>query len=606
MFFFWFFCFFWFWFFCFFWFCFFWVFVVLFFWFFVYSTPTLKQQINPSPLERVDMHVGRDVAYLIQSRSAKTQGPGSPLEPFLACAIYALNSPSLCLRKPDCRYRLCWCSAVFDCVSSQQHRVDVGSLSFIGPSFEQHRTCVSGQTCLINSLDLESPASTGSFMIMETCALPDAVVTGWPAGAVASSVTASGTSAYWGDTVLAPGGKYRLCWCGDGICNSVQRYSIDVGSLSLIGPVPLQYARTCVSGRLCAFDGVRGEGLQAGDAWQVSSSCGSTSVLPGMPLTGHTISVTSGTVSWGGIRISSSGGQYKLCWCSALFPCGLEDFRLEVGTLDVIGPAPLSQDRTCISGTTCLSLGLTGHFIDSTTFFTILATCGKADARSVNDEVEVVRWGRSVLTAPGGRYRLCWCMPNQEPTGLNLSNATDGGCKQWTQFQTDAGTLHIIGPAPYNQRQTCISGQSCKLEVGGITGMRSSRVLLLDTCGTGMQLPGTYFGPGEALLASEQNVSDMAMYNTQALRLAGGTYRLCWCAGLNFAYENSTEGCYDSAHFQTDFGSIEIVGPWPLEQDRTCVSGLTCQIEGIQGRARQLKVTVLRMLRSSKRLGKTI
>ena len=56
-------------------------FVVLFFGFFVYSTPTLKQQINPSPLERVDMHVGRDVAYLIQSKSAKTQVPGSPLEP---------------------------------------------------------------------------------------------------------------------------------------------------------------------------------------------------------------------------------------------------------------------------------------------------------------------------------------------------------------------------------------------------------------------------------------------------------------------------------------------------------------------------------------------
>ena len=483
------------------------------------------------------------------------------------------------------RYRLCWCAFGFQCAASLQHRVDVGSFSIIGPSFEQHRTCVSGQTCFISSLILESPSDTDSMMVMETCARPDAVVVGWPAGAVASRVAASGTSAYWGDLeVLAAGGRYRLCWCGDGICNSVQRYSMDIGSMSVIGPSPLQYAQTCISGRLCAFDGVKGEGLQVGDAWQVSSSCGSTSVLHGLPLTGYTMSVSSGSVTWGSLRISSSGGRYKLCWCSASFSCGPEDFRLEVGTLDVIGPAPLSQDRTCISGTTCLSLGLTGHHIDSTTYYAVLSTCGKVEATSINNKIEIVRWGRGVLTAPGGQYRLCWCIPDHDVTRNNTMNATEGDCKQWTQFQTDAGTLQVIGPAPWDQRQTCISGQSCKLEVGGVTSMFSSRVLVLETCGVGMQLPGTYFGPAGALRDEQnQNISDMAMYNTETLRLAGGTYRLCWCAGLSLAFENSTEGCYESAHFQTDFGSIEIVGPSPLAQHRTCVSGLTCKIDGIQG-----------------------
>ena len=342
----------------------------------------------------------------------------------------------------------------------------MGSISFVGPSFGQHRTCVSGQTCFIDGLELESATNADSFMVMDTCALPDAVVRGWPAAAVASTVAASGTSAYWGDSVvLGTGGKFRICWCGDGICNSVLRYSVDVGSLSLIGPAPLQYARTCISGRLCSFDGIAGEGLQVGDAWQVSSSCGSTSVLSGLPFTGYTLSVSSGSVSWGGIRMSNAGGQYKLCWCSASFPCALEDFRLEVGTLDVIGPSPLSQHRTCISGTTCLSVGLTGHFMDSTSYFAILATCGTAQARSVNNEIEVVRWGRSMLTAPGGQYRLCWCMPSQEGMWNFSINATED-CKQWEQFQTDAGTLQVIGPAPWDQRQTCISGQSCKVEVG--------------------------------------------------------------------------------------------------------------------------------------------
>ena len=53
----------------------------------MYSTPTLKQQINPSPLERVDMHVGRDVAYLMPKRRGRVH-PWSPIYIYTYISIY--------------------------------------------------------------------------------------------------------------------------------------------------------------------------------------------------------------------------------------------------------------------------------------------------------------------------------------------------------------------------------------------------------------------------------------------------------------------------------------------------------------------------------------
>lgn len=238
------------------------------------------------------------------------------------------------------RYRLCWCAGSFACTSPSDHRVDVGSFSVLGPQqlqpFGQHRTCVSGQTCRITGLLLESASDFNSIMVLSTCGSADAVIAGWPLGAVASQLTASGSSAYWGEVVQAKGGQYRLCWCS-GMCNLVEKFSADLGRMSLIGPAPLQYARTCISGRQCAFDGLDGEGLSALDSIQLLDTCGTFSAAKGVPLTGHNVSLPSGSVSWGSLPFSGPGGRYKLCWCSANFKCGLEEHRLEMGFLDVIG-----------------------------------------------------------------------------------------------------------------------------------------------------------------------------------------------------------------------------------------------------------------------------
>ena len=292
------------------------------------------------------------------------------------------------------RYRLCWCAGNFACTSPSDHRTDVGSFSILGPQpfgpLEQHRTCVSGQTCIIDGLLLESPSDSNSIMVLGTCGRSDAVVQGWPLGAVASYVTASGTSAYWSETIHAEGGQYRLCWCS-GRCHSADKFRADLGSMSLIGPAPLQYARTCISGRQCAFDGLEGEGLQVGDSIQLLNTCGTYSAAVGVPLAGNGSAVTlqSGTVSWGSLPITGPGGRYKLCWCSASFKCGPEEFRLEIGTFDVLGPRPLSQDRTCISGLTCFSPQLTGHHIGLDSRVALLSSCG-VGSDSVKDEINSV------------------------------------------------------------------------------------------------------------------------------------------------------------------------------------------------------------------------
>lgn len=340
----------------------------------------------------------------------------------MACGAMSLGLTCSCAHRPN-RYRLCWCGGNSDCISPSDHLVDIGSFLLIGPEMSVDRTCVAGQTCLVKSLQLESPSDSDHIIVLNTCGSSD-LVEGWPLEA--AMTTASGTVAQW-DVVQAEGGQYRLCWCR-GTCNSVESFIADLGRVSLLGPAPLQYAATCISGRPCTFRGVVGEGLRVNDSIQLLSTCGTTSVPNGVPLAGQTVSVETGTVSWGSLPISGPGGRYKLCWCSADFPCARpEDFRLEMGSLDLLGPWPLDQDRTCISGSTCFSPELTGYHIGDS-LIALLSSCGNEFAQSVVESISTAQWNRSVMTAPGGQYRVCWCMPEvgmgQKPKAPNPQRLT--------------------------------------------------------------------------------------------------------------------------------------------------------------------------------------
>jgi hypothetical protein len=66
-------------------------------------------------------------------------------------------------------------------------------------------------------------------------------------------------------------------------------------------------------------------------------------------------------VSWGANWLTSQGGIYRLCWCGHPTACDAsEEFRTDSGMLMVVGPAPLIQGRTCISGQTCVVDGFLG------------------------------------------------------------------------------------------------------------------------------------------------------------------------------------------------------------------------------------------------------
>ena len=80
----------------------------------------------------------------------------------------------------------------------------------------------------------------------------------------------------------------------------------------------------------------------------------------------------------------------------------------------------------------------------------------------------------------------------------------------------------------------------------------------------------------------------------------GGQYRLCWCAdrtrnitrpingtnnpNITFELEEKDlHACRETEHFRVDFGGLYLVGPTPLYQDRTCVSGQSCELQAILG-----------------------
>ena len=74
--------------------------------------------------------------------------------------------------------------------------------------------------------------------------------------------------------------------------------------------------------------------------------------------------------------VTSAGGQFKLCWCSATLDCtSHEDFRMAVGTLNLMGPT-LFQDRTCISGRLCTLENLTTYLPTPGDSLVVLDTCG--------------------------------------------------------------------------------------------------------------------------------------------------------------------------------------------------------------------------------------
>ncbi len=103
-------------------------------------------------------------------------------------------------------------------------------------------------------------------------------------------------------------------------------------------------------------------------------------------------------VGWGDVQTSAQGGEYRLCWCGGrgqrygdnspwhamnelnvsdgLFACSLtEHFVVDLGEPTLIGPSPLNQHQTCVSGQMCKLDGILGQHLVAADQATMLDTC---------------------------------------------------------------------------------------------------------------------------------------------------------------------------------------------------------------------------------------
>ena len=451
--------------------------------------------------------------------------------------------------------------------------------------YGQDRTCVSGRSC---AFELEGFGMTGTeqFLVLDTCGVRE-VLPGFPGAGFAENW--SNGFLDWGAELLSvSGGSYRLCLCLED-CSWQGDYRLDIGELVVLGPQRFQ-DRTCVAGQTCEMSNIYGQFLSERDTLAVLETCGTHSIVPRFPSQPLSVLQTNGilTASWGDERITSSGGEYQLCWCTTTgnntglahtggflsTSCGaLEEFHTDFGQLSIIGPTTPVQ-QTCVSGHTCIIDAPTGYLLSASDSFQVLETCGVPGFipgfPSVPEVVSTrgslsLAWDSTTITAYGGQYRICWC-------------ASGMTCSQAEAFQVDAGQLVLIGPRPLIQGRTCV-GMPCNITgLSGIHLASTDLVMLLDTCGLPAfrSDPGGFSGTAVAVTFSGQGAQIEASSSSPSDHLKGGFYRLCWCAG-----GIATDPCASHANFQTDFGEVYVVGSSPFDQHRTCVSGQTCAWSGI-------------------------
>ena len=193
------------------------------------------------------------------------------------------------------------------------------------------------------------------------------------------SVTRGTEIAVQWDSLLLHGGQYRLCWCAYSAVNSSEcvdqsSFRTDVGRMELIGLSPLPDG-TCISGQTCMVR-FQGHLLAENDTILVADTCGTASVMRRFDGSISQIVSQSGAEIFFG-SVTAAGGQFRLCWCSGIC-ISHESFRM-TGTLNLMGPTPLFQDRTCITGLLCTLENLTSYLPTPGDSLMVLDTCGLSD-----------------------------------------------------------------------------------------------------------------------------------------------------------------------------------------------------------------------------------
>lgn len=300
-----------------------------------------------------------------------------------------------------------------------------------------------------------------------------------------------------------------------------------------------------------------------------------------------------------------AGGEYRLCWCAASFPCSsVESFCVDVGVLVGIGPAPLQQRMTCLSGRRCSVEGVLGtHLSDGDRVLAPAlppawargAAMGTRDISSHRPRTGIECSGDNGETDPGSidpgsisdlGPGVSWKGPGTRPDGFRPRGAPPMSppASPLVRSPRAAHPAHIARaparalartpahdplarpPVRMRARGPCTCRRRRKQHRGRPISERIPPVAcpppaeVQDTCGVARQAPG-FPSAGEF---SDVSASGAVLRWSAASTAAGGEYRLCWCGG-----RPGNSSCYAAELFRVDFGALVVRGPRPLEQHRT-------------------------------------
>ena len=368
----------------------------------------------------------------------------------------------------------------------------------------------------------------------------------------------------------------------------------DVGALILIGPSPLHQDFTCVSGQPCGLHLLGGLLLSSSDMVMIHDTCGGTSFAS--PLLA--------SVGWDGLFFKSlgatstrndvpanatnvpilevAGGQYRLCWCSSLAagsspPCvSAAEYVVNFGKLDVIGPFPLQQERTCVGGQTCEFPIQVWHGSGQDSLL-LLDTCG------VDSSIPKVQTTRGHC----GRASIVGTVPLQDfMVIVETSTSSASECRALCNAHADMFSNTSCVAAMFKDSQSNVSIPpdtrgvgSCQLySICSLVSDEASDYVVLTLQQTGMSqnlpLP-SLLQLGNTSLPSSGSQTAIVAWGELVLTTAGGTFRMCWCAGGQM--------CRTPSEFGVDMGPFTLVGPLPLGTSRTCSDGSTCVVDGLSG-----------------------
>lgn len=278
-----------------------------------------------------------------------------------------------------------------------------------------------------------------------------------------------------------------------------------------------------------------------------------------------------GYVSWEG-PVWAFAGNYQLCWCGAdatTTGCkSPKDFLVPFGRLVLNGPAVLplaAQQFRCVRMRQCEIERFEGTMPPTSKIMLASGECGtegpggmplKGQSLPSKDGFHFY-WGREVVTADPGKYRLCWCTEGQ-------------ACVLPQQYLSYSGIMQIKFPTYSPLRFFCGLARPCN--ISGIRGeglSNDDRVMLLTKCGAGTAEEATFLEGAFSMATFDEGGTFLLPASVQAV-----SYQVCWCA--------AEQTCANPPDFSATLGFVDFGGPLPDVVYR-CFEWEACEIEALDG-----------------------